>query len=239
MFGFDRASKIINDIHYILLPEVCFGCNAPLYRGEHLLCTVCRHDLPITDYDFKLENEIDRIFYGRVPIEKAAAFLYFSKTGIVKNLLHNLKYKNQEQIGTFLGNWYGELLAEKQQLDQIDVVMPVPLHPKKQKQRGYNQVALFGKQLASHLKADYIDDILIKTANTKTQTKKSRLNRWTSSQDLFDITDLHSLKGKQILLVDDIITTGATIEACALALHKIHNIKVFVATMAAVPKLLN
>ncbi|MBT8188618.1 MAG: ComF family protein [Croceitalea sp.] len=239
MFGFDWASKIINDIHYILLPQVCFGCNAPLYRGEHLLCTVCRHDLPITDYNFKEENEIDRIFYGRVRIEKAAALLYFSKTGIVKNLIHNLKYKNQEQIGEFLGNWYGQLINERQELSSIDVVIPVPLHPKKQRQRGYNQVALFGKQLATHLNAQYLDHILVKTANTKTQTKKSRLNRWASSQDLFDVVEFELLRDKTVLLVDDIITTGATIEACALALQKIKNIKVYVATMAAVPKLMN
>ena len=93
MFGI-KSSKIINDINTILLPPVCFGCNAQLFRGEHLLCTVSRYDLPITDYNFEEENEIDRIFYGRVRIEKASSFLFFSKTGIVKNLLHQLKYKN-------------------------------------------------------------------------------------------------------------------------------------------------
>jgi len=238
MFGI-RASKIINDINSILLPPTCFGCNAQLIRGEHLLCTVCRHDLPITDYNFTDENEIDRIFYGRVLIKKASAFLFFSKTGIVKNVLHYLKYRNQEIIGDFLGNWYGELLVEQDDLKAIDAVIPVPLHHKKLKKRGYNQVEKFGKQLANHLKADFMTDVLIKTANTKTQTKKSRLNRWQTNRDLYQVADVKLLKGKKILLVDDIITTGATIEICALALHQIEGIELYVTTMAMVPKTMN
>lgn len=238
MFGV-KLSKIINDINSILLPPICFGCNAQLIRGEHLLCTVCRHDLPITDYNFSEENEIDRIFYGRVRIEKAASFLFFSKTGIVKNLLHYLKYKNQEVIGDFLGNWYGEILVEQEDLVDIDIVIPVPLHYKKLKKRGYNQVEKFGVQLASHLQADFRADLLIKTANTKTQTKKNRLNRWQTDEELYQISNKNVLKNKKILLVDDVITTGATIEICALALHQIEGIELYVATMAMVPKVMN
>ena len=238
MFGV-KVSKIINDINSILLPPICFGCNVQLIRGEHLLCTVCRHDLPITDYNFKDENEIDRVFYGRVPLKKASAFLFFSNTGTVKSILHYLKYKNQQEIGRFLGNWYGELLVEQGHLNGIDIVIPVPLHYKKLKKRGYNQVEEFGKYLAKHLNSDYRNDLLIKTANTKTQTKKNRLNRWQNNQQLYQIAEKNSLKGKKILLVDDVITTGATIETCALALHEAENIELYVATMAVVPKVMN
>lgn len=238
MFGI-KLSKIINDINSILLPPICFGCNAQLIRGEHILCTVCRHDLPITDYNFKEENEIDRIFYGRTRIKKASSMLFFSKTGIVKNLLHYLKYKNQEDIGDFLGNWYGEILLEKGDLMDIDIVLPVPLHHKKLQERGYNQVEKFGKQLASHLNAKYMNDVLIKTANTKTQTKKTRLKRWQNNEDLYKIRDSAFLKNKKILLVDDVITTGATIEICAFALNKTKGVELYVATMAMVPKAMN
>lgn len=213
---------------------MCFGCTAQLSGGEHLLCTVCRHDLPLTDYDFNKENAVDRIFYGRVPVEKAASFLYFSKQGIVKNLLHYLKYKNQQDLGDFIGNWFGMKIANKD-APNIDIVIPVPLHPKKLKKRGYNQVELFGKQLSSHFDAEYRNDILVKTQNTKTQTKKNRLARWKNSQDLFIIKQSKGLGNKNFLLVDDVITTGATIEACASALLQIPKAKIYVATMAVVP----
>ncbi len=227
-------SKIINDINSILLPPVCFGCNAQLSGGEHLLCTVCRHDLPLTDYNFDEENPVDRIFYGRVPIQKAASFLLFSEVGMVKNLLHYLKYKNQEIVGDFIGDWFGHTIKQNKNL-KIDLVIPVPLHPKKRKKRGYNQVSLFGQKLASHLGSNFREDVLVKTRNTRTQTKKSRFARWTNSQELFVVQNHHNLNGKHILLVDDVITTGATIEACAQALLKIPNVKIYLATMAVVP----
>ena len=227
-------SKIINDINSILLPPTCFGCTAQLSGGEYLLCTVCRHDLPLTDHNFAQENAVDRIFYGRVPIEKAASFLYFSKQGIVKNMLHFLKYKNQQQLGEFIGNWFGTSIAQDQLLS-IDFVIPVPLHPKKLRQRGYNQVELFGKQLAFHLNATFKNDCLIKTQNTKTQTKKNRLARGKNNLDLFVLKNSKELENKNILLVDDVITTGATIEACATTLLKAQNTKIYVATMAVVP----
>ncbi len=227
-------SKIINDINSILLPPVCFGCKAQLSGGEHLLCTVCRHDLPLTDYNFEHENPVDRIFYGRVRIVKAAAFLYFSDYGIVKNLLHFLKYKNQQEVGDFLGDWFGLQLAQEKAVE-IDAVVPVPLHPIKRRKRGYNQVERFGKRMADHLKADYVDHLLIKTQNTKTLTKKNRFNRWKSSQDLYVVKNNTPLAGKRLLLVDDVITTGATIEACAQAVLTIPESTVYVAAMAVVP----
>ncbi|NJB71228.1 ComF family protein [Saonia flava] len=235
MSHFIKLTKILNDVHNILFPPICFGCNAHLIGGEKTLCTICRNQLPLTDYNYNEENPVDRIFYGRVNIKKVNSFLFFTKNGIIKNIIHHLKYKNQEEIGSFFGDWFGQIIKKEGFSAYIDVIIPVPLHKKRLKKRGYNQVALFGKQLAHHLNADYMDNVLIKTANTKTQTKKGRIYRWQQNQNLFELTNSSFLKNKNVLLVDDVITTGATIEACANALHRAENVNIYVATMAVVP----
>ena len=199
------------------------------------MCTFCRNQLPLTEYSFNEENAVDRIFYGRTDVKNASAFLFYSEKGIVKNLIHKLKYQNQPQIGGFLGDWYGQILLENKELTDIDMVIPVPLHSKKLKKRGYNQVALFGETLANHLEVPYLSDVLIKTANTRTQTRKRRIFRWQESDDLYKISNALTLSGKHLLLVDDVITTGATIEACVAAIKKAPQVEVSVASMAVVP----
>ncbi|MGB7394549.1 MAG: ComF family protein [Pricia sp.] len=222
------------------MPRVCFGCTGHLRRGEEILCTVCRNDLPLTGYTFNEENPVDRIFYGRIFIKKASSMLLFSEDGIVQSLIHHLKYKNQERVSTFLGDWYGQLLKENHELsDTIDIVVPVPLHPRKLRRRGYNQVAGFAQRLAHHLEVDYMDDILLKTATGKTQTKKGRIGRWQGDKALYSLSDAGRLRDKRILLVDDVITTGATMEICAQTLQQAEGTTVYLASMAVVPKLWN
>lgn len=230
-----KLSNILNDINNVLVPLLCFGCNAHLNRGEQHLCTVCRNDLPLTDYNFNAENAVDRIFYGRINIKKASSFLFFEEHGIVRNLIHYLKYKNQEGIGSFLGDWYGQLIKDEMGADFVDVVVPVPLHKLKLRKRGYNQVAEFAKRLAYHLDAQYVDHILLKTANTKTQTKKGRIGRWYGNTSLYALSDDTYLENKKVLLVDDVITTGATMEICASTLQGTKGVTLYVASMAVVP----
>ena len=229
-----RLAKIINEINNILLPRVCFGCNTQLNRGECILCAVCRHDVPLTDHNFLEENEVDDIFYGRIPIKKAASFIFFQKNGLVKNLIHWLKYKNQEQIGSFLGDWCGSRLQNDEGLGKIDVVVPVPLHSKKQKKRGYNQVALFAQKIAEHLQAEYRDDVLLKSINIKSQTKKDRFLRWESSKAAFQLNPNCKTDFKHVLLVDDVITTGSTMESCTRALLQLKDVEVSLLSMAVV-----
>lgn len=231
-----KLTNILNAINNILLPRVCFGCNAHLSRGEEHLCTVCRNDLPLTEYNFNAENPIDRIFFGRIDVKKASSFLYFRENSIVQRLIHHLKYRNQPQIGKFLGDWYGQVLQEDNSLvETIDYVIPVPLHRTKLRQRGYNQVSQFAERLAHYLRADTIENLLKKTANTKTQTKKGRIGRSQGNEALYILENATLLEHKNVLLVDDVITTGATMEICAETLLQIPGISVYVTSMAVVP----
>lgn len=232
---YSKLSNILNDIISILLPRVCFGCNARLNRGEHHLCTVCRNQLPLTEYSFNVENAVDRIFFGRNTIKKANSFLFFIENGIVKSLIHHLKYRDQQQIGTLLGDWHGQIIKENKFLENIDYIIPVPLHRKKMKKRGYNQVATFGMRLAHHLDAEFLENALIKTANTKTQTKKGRIGRWQNNKSLYILRDPMQIANKKVLLVDDVITTGATMESCAQALNEAKGVTIYITSMAVVP----
>ncbi|BAO75851.1 ComF family protein [Winogradskyella sp. PG-2] len=216
----------------LFFPEVCEACNNSLSDNELVICTNCRHQLPVTNFHFDNSEAVKKIIYGRVKLENATALLHFSKKGIVQQLLHNLKYRGHQQISGFFGKWLGAELSTTKDYRIIDVVIPVPLYKTKLRKRGYNQVTKFGIEIAKALKADYNDTVLVKTKSSTTQVFKGRLTRWNDDGALFSITERESLKGKHILLVDDIITTGATVEACASVLLKIDNIKLSLATMA-------
>jgi len=216
----------------LFFPKICNGCKTVLSDNETVICTNCRHQLPITNFHFNDSEAVKKVIYGRVKLKNATALFHFSKKGIVQQLLHNLKYRGYEHISGFLGKWLGSELSTIEVYNAIDVVIPVPLYKTKLRKRGYNQVASFAKEIAKALNADYNDTVLIKTKSTQTQVFKGRLTRWDTDDTLFSITEKHALKGKHILLVDDIITTGATVEACAAELLKIDNIKLSLATMA-------
>ncbi len=224
--------KMIINLLNLFFPKVCSACDNPLEANELCVCTFCRHELPFTNFECSLNNEVTKRLYGRVQLENASALLWFSKKGLVQHLIHNLKYKGQEHVGVFLGKWLGEELIKHEGFRTVDVVLPVPLHSKRLRQRGFNQVHKFGKELAKTLKCDFNTEILRKTKATKTQVFKDRIKRWINDDSLFVVTDYETLKGKHVLLVDDLITTGATIETCAKALSKIEGIRISVATMA-------
>lgn len=211
------------------------ACNLQLTDNEVEICTICRHDLPVTNFHNERNNSVEKVFYGRIKLEHATALLFFQKKGIVQQLIHNLKYRGFENIGTLLGKWLGYQLQSSEHYKDIDIVIPVPLHKTRLKKRGYNQVDKFAQEIASYLNAEYNSNILIKTTSTKTQVFKKRLARWDSSKSSFEVQNAHLLEAKHILLVDDIITTGATIEACANQLFTANsnkNLKISVATMA-------
>ncbi|WP_374119702.1 ComF family protein [Flavobacterium sp. LHD-80] len=200
--------------------------------NETVLCTNCRHELPLTQYHLDSENEAVKKFYGKVEIEHASALLYFIKKGIVQELIHNLKYKGHEEIGTVLGNWYAEDLKELQLENPFEVVIPVPLHPKKFKERGYNQVTAFAKAISKNLNLTFEDAVLYRKKYSKTQSKKNLLGRSENIESLFDVKFSEENHNKHFLIVDDVLTTGSTLEACAKALLKIPGAKISIVCMA-------
>jgi ComF family protein len=216
----------------LFFPRVCCGCNSFLLTDEMILCTVCRHEIPLTNFHNNPKNEAISKFYGRVPIEFAAALFHFQKKGIVQEMIHKLKYKGHEEIGKMIGLWYAEELKNVAQIKQIDFIIPVPLHPRKLKQRGYNQVTTFGKSLSESLDIPYNDSVLVRKVYSKTQTKKSLLKRSELNTEVFDVVFDETMNGKHFLLIDDIITTGATLEVCSRALLKIPDAKVSIVCMA-------
>lgn len=227
-----KVVNILNDIENLFFPEACLACMHTLVANENIVCTSCRHELPFTHYHHYRDNPVEKILYGRIKLENATALLSYREPGPVRNLIHHLKYKGQEEVGMFLGHLLGAVLKEHPDYQNIDVVLPVPLHRKRLRERGYNQVALFGKEIAFALEAIYRDDILLRTLHSSTQTFKSRLTRWQSDQSIFAIRNKELLENKRVLLVDDVITTGATLEACSNVLKNIPGIKLSIATMA-------
>jgi len=222
---------MLEPIINLFFPKVCFACSNQLEDNENEVCTICRHNLPITNFHFNNDNTMLKVFYGRVKINHATALLRFEKSGIVQQLIHNLKYKGYESIGVFLGSWLGEELKTIQDYNSIDIVIPVPLHKNKRKKRGFNQVDKFAQEIASSLNSDFINDALIKITNTSSQVNKKRLKRW-NSEEVFSLQNKISIANKHILLVDDIVTTGATLEACINVLNDAENVKISIATMA-------
>jgi len=224
--------KILKDLFLLFYPKLCANCEHQLTINENILCTFCRHDLPLINYTNYSDNKIIKSFYGRVDIQKANSLLFFRKAGITKKLIHELKYKGNEEVGSFFGNWLGEILKENKEFSMIDCIIPVPLHPKKRRQRGYNQVTKFGESLSSYLKKPFIESILLRTSTAKTQTFKARFERFNNIDTKFQLKNTTALTNKHILLIDDVITTGATLESCAKELQKTAGVKISILTMA-------
>jgi len=186
----------------------------------------------LTNHHLNPENEAFKKFYGRIPVEHSSAMLYFHKKGIVQELIHNLKYKGQEEIGTVLGEWYAYELKNIETLQSVDEIIPVPLHKRKYRERGYNQLTNFGKTLSKKLNIPYNSNVLVRNIYSKTQSRKSFLNRSEGIDTIFDVNFSEKDHGKHFLLIDDVLTTGSTLEACSHALLKIPGTKISIVCMA-------
>lgn len=231
-----KASRYIDDFISVFYPRTCMACGNTLFRHEETLCTYCLFHLPKTNFHKDADNPVSRIFWGRVRLSSAAAYYHFGKGGKVQHMIHQLKYKGHKEVGIYTGKLYGAELRVEPLYSDVDTVIPVPLHRSKMRNRGYNQSEQFALGLCSSMPAELDVHALYRTYASETQTKKSRFNRWENVKEIFALRDEEKLEGRHILLVDDVITTGATIEACAAMLLKIPEVKVSVVAMACAIK---
>lgn len=223
--------NILNDFTGLFYPKICASCDDSLVRNENLFCTACRVGLPRTNFHHDKDNEVAQIFWGRIPVEYATAYFYFQKGGRVQKLLHKLKYKDQKEIGVELGRMIGRDLVQSS-FNQVDVIVPVPLHKSKKRKRGYNQSECLAEGLSMSMMKPLDTTSLFRAIANPTQTRKHRYERWTNVESIFKLRYPEAIANKHILLVDDVITTGATLEACASALLEAEGVKVSIVTAA-------
>ncbi|MGI9545267.1 MAG: ComF family protein [Cyclobacteriaceae bacterium] len=207
-------SSVMSDLVSLLFPMNCYACGEPLVAGERCICTVCRNDLPKLDNQDLIRSKFD----GAVVLKYAFAYLIYRKSGLVQSLMHHLKYRDRPELGGILGNWFGAELIEKGLDKKWDIILPVPLHPSKLRQRGYNQSDYFAQGLSEVMEISWSNRVLRRVRKNTSQTSKGRWERHINVDSIFSVQDKTAIRGKRVLLVDDILTTGATLQACSLSM---------------------
>lgn len=224
-----KLPGFLYDFIALLYPQVCAACGNSLFRNEDTICTSCLYNLPKTNYHLVDDSPLDKVFWGRTRLENTAALYIFQKQGKVQHLIHQLKYKGRKDVGVYLGKLLGNDLRETEAFRDVVKVIPVPLHPGKLRRRGYNQSGQIAIGLVKAMNIEMDDTSFIRTVDTETQTRKSRFARWENVKEIFKVTAPEMLANRHILLVDDVITTGATLESAANILLKIEGVKLSVA----------
>jgi ComF family protein len=221
---------MFRDIVQLVFPRICVTCHDSLTRNETHICTACLLNLPQTRFHESPDNPLEKTFWGRLVLEQAFSFLYFRKGNAVQHILHEIKYKNNTDLATFIGQYYGSILAEAGV--RTDGIMAIPLHKNKQRKRGYNQSELIVAGMCQSMNTPNISSYIERKKATETQTRKSRFDRWENVEEVFCVKEPGSFNQKHILLVDDVITTGATIEACGKELLAAAECSLSVASIA-------
>ena len=221
-----------NNFLELFFPTLCVTCGNRLITQEKFLCFDCWQDLPVTNFHHHSGNKVEQLFWGRVNIELATAFFSFNKGSNYQHLIHFIKYKGMKELGYETGKRFGISLSDSAGFSSVGYIVPVPLHPKKEKMRGYNQSEWIAKGISETMKKPVSADNLKRNLHTSTQTRKNRFERWENVENIFETTRPEEFKGKHILLVDDVVTTGSTLESCAFQLLQIENVKVSIATLA-------
>lgn len=225
--------SLLEDFLHLIYPRTCEACGNTLYRHEEVICSHCLVHLPKTFYHKDTQNPLFHLFWGKIPIEMVASFYFYNKGNKVQHLIRQLKYKNRPEIGIYLGKRYATYLKKNEMIKSVDVIIPVPLHASKLKKRGYNQAEKFAIGLSENMGVPVDTESFIRTKATETQTRKSKEERWENVKNKFQVVNPIQIQGKHILLVDDVITTGSTLEACATVLLEQNGVKISMASIAA------
>ena len=226
-----RLKTYWSDLLHILFPQTCAGCDAALLHQEEVLCSSCLFHLPMTDFHLDRDNAAARQLWGKLDARFAVSMMRMPKTSFVENIIHKIKYRNQPEIATHLGKVYGAVLTKSGLAENIDLIVPIPIHPSKRRKRGYNQSMYFAKGLSLALGIPYDDNSFVRTVASTSQTKKSRIDRYDNVEHVFSCRNKANLKEKYILLVDDVLTTGATIASAGTTLINECGCRIAVATL--------
>ncbi|GIV33647.1 MAG: amidophosphoribosyltransferase [Chitinophagales bacterium] len=232
MHVLDITREYLSDFIGLFFPHSCEACGRTLTKGEDILCLFCLYAMPQTHYHLEKDNPAEKLFWGRADVQRAAALYFYHSRSRVQHLLHAIKYHGKKEIAYKLGHLYGSMLSGTPFAEGINLIVPVPLHEKKKRQRGYNQSDYFAMGLSESMEIPWSANILKRKIYTQTQTAKSRFERWGNVHEVFFLPHAPSIQGKHILLVDDVITTGATLEACTHTLQQAEAVKVSIAAIA-------
>ena len=224
-------TDIKESILHLLFPHVCETCGTDVIQQDHFICLKCHASLPKTEFHFYPNNPVEKIFWGRLPVTNVTAQYYFSKSSMMQHLMHQLKYRGNKELGIYLGRLMGHALNESNRFRFVDALIPLPLFPLKEKKRGYNQATVLCQGIAEVLAKPILKNVITRTTYTDSQTKKNRVQRWENMEGRFELVNAEVIKDKHILLVDDVITTGATLEACGAELLEAENVQLSIATL--------
>jgi len=223
-------SEIKDSFLHLLFPHVCDGCGSDVLGKESTLCMRCIEAMPETNFELHPDNPVEKKFWGRLPVHQATAQFYFTRESLMQHLMHQFKYKRNKDLGNQLGRMMGESIKRSGRF-VVDALVPLPLFPAKEKRRGYNQATVLCEGMAESLQVPVLKDVVIRSQHTDTQTKKGRIERWQNMEGKFVLAKPELISNKNLLLVDDVITTGATLEACGAELLKAENVKLSIAAL--------
>ena len=233
----NKPLRYLKDFGALLYPRTCVACGSDGLETNQLICWSCISQLPLTNFEKQPDNMVADLFTGRISVQLATAFLFFGKESLVQHLIHRFKYKANLDLGVLLGKMMGKSMLEAGWQDAIDVIVPLPLNKKKQAKRGFNQAEILAKGIGEAMNKPVEPVAVIRSKFTETQTRKSRADRWQNVAEVFDLLDNHTLDNKHVLLVDDVVTTGATLEACGQVLLQTPGLKLSIATFAFASKI--